>query len=231
MESTTQGRTGPLAGMLVVELGTLIAGPFAGRLLGDMGARVIKIEDPGRPDPLRTWGRAGRAGTLDRAPPQSRSLSLHLNRGAIFRELVGRAGGGGELPPRRTRRSGAGPTTARGQRPGDGRVSGYGQTVRRPRGQATRPWPRWGAAIQLPRPPPRMALSLGDTGGMSRCRASSRHSVTRHLRAWPGGGWRHRILPGRAESVIPDYNAAGGAWASGTRLEDRAVELRAADGT
>src|SRR5690606_28659905 len=49
-----QERTGPLAGMLVLELGTLIAGPFAGRLLGDMGARVIKIEDPGRPDPLRT---------------------------------------------------------------------------------------------------------------------------------------------------------------------------------
>ena len=42
----------------MIEVGTLISGPFAGRLLGDMGAEVIKIEPPGAPDPLRTWGQA-----------------------------------------------------------------------------------------------------------------------------------------------------------------------------
>ncbi|HUO40523.1 MAG TPA: CoA transferase, partial [Mycobacterium sp.] len=47
---------GPLDGVRVLELGTLIAGPYAGRLLGDLGAEVIKIEPPGAPDPLRTWG-------------------------------------------------------------------------------------------------------------------------------------------------------------------------------
>jgi formyl-CoA transferase len=47
---------GPLAGLRLVELGTLLAGPFACRLLGDMGAEVIKIEAPGQPDPLREWG-------------------------------------------------------------------------------------------------------------------------------------------------------------------------------
>ena len=49
---------GPLAGLRVIELGTLLAGPFAGRLLGDMGAEVIKVEAPGKPDPLREWGQA-----------------------------------------------------------------------------------------------------------------------------------------------------------------------------
>jgi formyl-CoA transferase len=46
---------GPLARLRVVELGSLIAGPFAGQLLGDYGAEVIKIEPP-EGDPLRRWG-------------------------------------------------------------------------------------------------------------------------------------------------------------------------------
>ncbi|MFS3130221.1 CaiB/BaiF CoA transferase family protein [Nocardioides sp. Bht2] len=46
---------GPLEGVTVVELGGFIAGPFAGQLLGDYGARVIKIEPPVG-DPMRTWG-------------------------------------------------------------------------------------------------------------------------------------------------------------------------------
>ena len=49
---------GPLAGIRVVELGTLIAGPFGGRLLADMGAEIVKVERPGSPDPLRQWGQA-----------------------------------------------------------------------------------------------------------------------------------------------------------------------------
>jgi crotonobetainyl-CoA:carnitine CoA-transferase CaiB-like acyl-CoA transferase len=49
-------RQGPLAGITVLELGSLIAGPFCCRLLGDMGARVIKVEPPGTGDPLRNWG-------------------------------------------------------------------------------------------------------------------------------------------------------------------------------
>jgi formyl-CoA transferase len=47
--------TGPLAGLRVLELGQLIAGPFAGKTLGDFGADVIKIEPPGDGDPLRLW--------------------------------------------------------------------------------------------------------------------------------------------------------------------------------
>ena len=47
---------GPLAGIRVLEAGSLIAGPFCGQLLGDFGAEVIKIEDPGAGDPMRQWG-------------------------------------------------------------------------------------------------------------------------------------------------------------------------------
>src|SRR5689334_9429907 len=54
----TQGTsTGPLAGLRVVEMGQLIAGPFCGQILGDLGAEVIKLEQPGTGDPMRVWGR------------------------------------------------------------------------------------------------------------------------------------------------------------------------------
>lgn len=46
---------GPLAGIRVLELGTLIAAPFAARLMAEFGADVIKIEQPGQGDPLRKW--------------------------------------------------------------------------------------------------------------------------------------------------------------------------------
>ncbi len=49
-------RPGPLAGVRVLELGSFIAGPFAGQLLGDYGADVIKVEPPGSGDPMRKWG-------------------------------------------------------------------------------------------------------------------------------------------------------------------------------
>ena len=51
----TQVPTGALNGVRVVEMGQLIAGPFAGKTLGEFGADVIKIEPPGSGDPLRNW--------------------------------------------------------------------------------------------------------------------------------------------------------------------------------
>ena len=62
----TAGAAGPLAGVRVVECGSLIAGPFCGQLLGDFGAEVIKVEDPAGGDPMRTWG-----------PRKVDGLSLH----------------------------------------------------------------------------------------------------------------------------------------------------------
>jgi formyl-CoA transferase len=57
---------GPLAGVRVIECGSLIAGPFCGQLLGDFGAEVIKVEDPAGGDPMRQWG-----------PRKVDGLSLH----------------------------------------------------------------------------------------------------------------------------------------------------------
>lgn len=53
--SSDSPTAGPLAGLKVLELGQLIAGPFAGKTLADFGAEVIKVEPPGTGDPLRQW--------------------------------------------------------------------------------------------------------------------------------------------------------------------------------
>ena len=80
------GGPGPLAGVRVVELGMLLAGPFTGRLLGDLGAEIIKVEPPGKPDPLREWGKARYKGRSLWWPVQSRNkkcvtLNLRTEKG------------------------------------------------------------------------------------------------------------------------------------------------------
>ena len=77
---TPHAASGPLAGIKVVELGQLIAGPFAAKTLADFGADVIKIEPPGVGDPLRKW-RLLKDGTSVWWQVQSRnkrSLALNL---------------------------------------------------------------------------------------------------------------------------------------------------------
>ncbi|WP_166969676.1 CaiB/BaiF CoA transferase family protein [Brevibacterium atlanticum] len=61
--TTKPAGTGPLRGVRVVEMGQLIAGPFCGQLLGDLGAEVIKVEDPKNGDPMRQWGQASVKGS------------------------------------------------------------------------------------------------------------------------------------------------------------------------
>ena len=86
----------PLAGIRVVETATLFAAPFAGMLLGDYGAEVIKLEHPARPDPARghgpskdgvglwfkTLARNKRLATLDLSRPAGAELFLRLIRDA-----------------------------------------------------------------------------------------------------------------------------------------------------
>jgi formyl-CoA transferase len=86
---------GPLAGVRVIELGALLAGPFAGQLLADLGAEVVKVEAPDRLDPMREWGHEHYNGrslwwplisrnkklvTINLREPQGRSLLLDLVR-------------------------------------------------------------------------------------------------------------------------------------------------------
>ena len=81
-----------LAGLKVLELGQLIAGPFAAKTLADFGAEVIKIEPPGAGDPLRKW-RMLKDGTSVWWQVQSRnkrSLALDLRPGGqeVVRKLA-----------------------------------------------------------------------------------------------------------------------------------------------
>lgn len=89
--------SGPLADLRVIELGTLLAGPFCGQLLGDLGAEVIKIEPPGQGDPLRVWGREKAHGKSLWWPVVGRNkkaitLDLRQTEGqSVLRELVAKA--------------------------------------------------------------------------------------------------------------------------------------------
>jgi formyl-CoA transferase len=90
---TDQTPKGPLSDLKVVEMGALIAGPFCGQVLGDFGADVVKVEDPGKGDPMRQWGRSlpkglspwwpvigrnKRSVALDLRQPEGRELALAL---------------------------------------------------------------------------------------------------------------------------------------------------------
>lgn len=88
---------GPLSDLTVVEMGTLIAGPFCGQILGDFGAEVIKIEDPKGGDPMRQWGRTLPKGLSPWWPVIARnkkSVTLDLRQPegqALARELIAKA--------------------------------------------------------------------------------------------------------------------------------------------
>ena len=97
MTSQSHPKPGPLAGLRVLELGTLLAGPFCGQLLGDFGAEVIKIEPPGQGDPMRVWGREKAGGKSLWWPVVARNkkaITLDLRRPegqALLRELASKA--------------------------------------------------------------------------------------------------------------------------------------------
>jgi formyl-CoA transferase len=88
---------GPLAGLRVIEMGSLIAGPFCGQILGDFGAEVIKLEDPKTGDPMRQWGRSLPKGLSPWWPVIGRnkkSVTVDLRKAegqALARDLISKA--------------------------------------------------------------------------------------------------------------------------------------------
>lgn len=83
----------PLAGLKVIELGTLIAGPFASRICAEFGAQVIKVESPDGGDPLRKWRKLYEGTSLwwfvQARNKQSLTLNLRHPEGlAILKQLL-----------------------------------------------------------------------------------------------------------------------------------------------
>ena len=215
-----------LAGVRVVEMGQLIAGPFAAKILGEFGAEVIKIEPPGSGDPLRKW-RMLKDGTSVWWQVQSRnkrSIAVDL-RAAEGQEIARRLIAGADVLVENFR-----PGTLEGWGLGWDdlsrinpdlvmlRISGYGQTG------PYRDSPGFGAIGEAMgglrhltgepgRVPVRVGVSIGDT-------LAALHGVIgvlmalQHRRANGGGGQvidvaLHEAVFNVMESLIPEYSVFG----------------------
>lgn len=166
--------SGALEGIRVVELGQLIAGPFCGQLLGDMGADVIKIEPPGAGDPMRTWGNGTHKVWWDVIGRNKRSVTANL-RVAEGQDLARRLLAGADImienfKPGTIEKWGLGPDDLHAINPRliVVRMSGYGQTgpyaTRAGYGGIGEAMGGWRAIVGDPdRPPARMGVSIGDT--------------------------------------------------------------------
>ena len=235
--ATAEKPQGALDGVRVIEVGTLISGPFAGRLLGDMGAEVIKIEPPGAPDPLRTWGQAERDGrhffwTVHARNKKAVTLDLRSPRGRdLFLELVAESDIVVEnFRPGTLEKWELGYDVLRERNRGIilVRVSGYGQTGpdAHKAGYASVAEAASGLRHMngFPgEPPPRLALSLGDSlAGMF---AAQGALAALYRRTVTGDGQVVDAALTEAclavqESTIPDYDVGGVVRGpSGTRLE------------
>ncbi|MEZ5076089.1 MAG: CoA transferase [Solirubrobacterales bacterium] len=133
----TELREGPLQGLRVVEMGTMLAGPLCARLLADYGADVVKIEDPKRGDIGRDWGRHKLDGKSLWWPIQGRNkrcVTINLREPdgqELARQLCARADVLVEnFRPGTLERWGLGPERLAEENPGIvvARVSGFGQT-------------------------------------------------------------------------------------------------------
>jgi crotonobetainyl-CoA:carnitine CoA-transferase CaiB-like acyl-CoA transferase len=216
----------PLAGVKVLELGSLIAGPYATALMAQFGADVVKIEPPGLGDPLRKW-RKLHEGTSLWWYVQSRnkkSLALDLNSeqgSAIARRLAAEADIVVEnFRPGTLERWGLGweDLSSRNSKLVMLRISGYGQTG--PRKDA----PGFAAIAEAmgglryvtgfpDRPPVRAGISIGDTLA-SLYGALGAMMALHHVKVNGGTGQvvdvaLYEAVFAAMESLIPEYTVKG----------------------
>ena len=215
-----------LAGVRVVEMGQLIAGPFAGKTLGEFGADVVKIEPPGAGDPLRNW-RLIQHGTSVWWQVQSRnkrSVAIDLRQAEgqqLARQLIAEADVLVEnFRPGTLEGWGMSPAELHALNPGLVilRISGYGQTG------PYRDLPGFGVigeamgglrhlTAEPGRVPVRVGVSIGDT-------LAALHGVIGVLMALyhrqvHGGAGQvidvalHEAVFNVMESLIPEYSAFG----------------------
>ena len=214
-----------LDGVTVLEVGTLIAGPFCGRLLADMGARVIKIEAPTTGDPLRDWSYVTEHGSLwsfvQSRGKESVAIDLRSREG---QRLVARLAGKADIVvenfrPGRMEEWGLGPADLREANPGlvYVRISGFGQTG------PYRARPGFGSTGEAlggirfitgfaDRPPLRVGVSLGDSVAALYAVAGALAALERRRRTGHGevvDVALYEAVFSLLESVLPEYVYAG----------------------
>ena len=226
MEATTEPPApGPLAGIKVLELGQLVAGPFAARLLGEFGAEVIKIEPPGSGDPLRSWRKVHEGTSLwwyvQSRNKQSVAVDLRKPAGqAIVRRLARDADILVEnFRPGTLERWGLGYETLVASNPGliMMRLSGFGQTG------PMREMAGFGAVGEamggmryvngfIDQPPARLNLSIGDS--LTALHGVIGALIALHERKASGRGQvidvaLYESVFNMMESLIPEYGFDG----------------------
>lgn len=165
---------GALKDIRVVELGQLLAGPFCGQLLGDMGADVIKVEPPVTGDPMREWGQGAEKVQWEVIARNKRSVSANLRvpeGQALVKRLIAHADVLVEnFKPGTMEKWGLGPEVLLAEKPSliIARMSGYGQdgpySDRAGFGGIGEAMGGWRYIVGEPdRPPSRMGISIGDT--------------------------------------------------------------------
>ncbi|MDP3299308.1 MAG: CoA transferase, partial [Phenylobacterium sp.] len=217
---------GPLSGLRVIEMGTLIAGPFCGQILGDFGAEVIKIEDPRKGDPMRQWGRSLPQGLSPWWPVIGRNkksvgLDLRQPEGQeIARTLIAKADVVIEnFRPGAMEKWGLGYEALSASHPGlvMARISGYGQTG--PLSQRAG-YGLIGEAMgglrhitgEPDRPPARAGISIGDS--LAAMHAVMGIMMALHARDRTGKGQvvdaaLYESVLGVMENLITEYDLTG----------------------
>jgi formyl-CoA transferase len=223
---TETAAAGPLAGLRVIEMGTLIAGPFCGQILGDFGAEVIKIEDPRKGDPMRQWGRSLPQGLSPWWPVIGRNkksvgLDLRQPEGQeIARALIAKADVVIEnFRPGAMEKWGLGYEALSAAHPGlvMARISGYGQTGPL---AARAGYGLIGEAMgglrhitgEPDRPPARAGISIGDS--LAAMHAVMGIMMALHARDRTGKGQvidaaLYESVLGVMENLVTEYDLTG----------------------